>query len=87
MLENISDIIGCLCLTSIGLVFGYLLSNEKFTKKKIAITIIIIIAYSIGYNFIYYNVGNSMRGIINFAINTLIFKFLFNFKLFKAIFV
>ena len=44
MLENISDIIGCLCLTSIGLVFGYLLSNEKFTKKKIAITIIIIIA-------------------------------------------
>ncbi len=46
MLENISDIIGCLCLTSIGLVFGYLLSNEKFTKKKIAITIIIIIAYS-----------------------------------------
>ena len=87
MLENISNIIGCLCLTSIGLVFGYLLSNEKFTKKKIAITIIIIIAYSIGYNFIYYNVGNSMRGIINFAINTLIFKFLFNFKLFKAIFV
>lgn len=87
MLENISDIIGCLCLTSIGLVFGYLLSNEKFTKKKIAITIIIIIAYSIGYNFIYYNVSNSMRGIINFAINTLIFKFLFNFKLFKAIFV
>lgn len=87
MLENISDIIGCLCLTSIGLVFGYLLSNEKFTKKKIAITIIIIIAYSIGYNFIYYNVGNSMRGIINFAINTLIFKFLFNFKLFKATFV
>ena len=87
MLENISDIIGCLCLTSIGLVFGYLLSNDKFTKKKIAITIIIIIAYSIGYNFIYYNVGNSMRGIINFAINTLIFKFLFNFKLFKAIFV
>lgn len=87
MLENISDIIGCLCLTSIGLVFGYLLSNEKFTKKKIAITIIIIIAYSIGYNFIYYNVGNSMRGVINFAINTLIFKFLFNFKLFKAIFV
>lgn len=87
MLENISDIIGCLCLTSIGLVFGYLLSNEKFTKKKIAITIIIIIAYSIGYNFIYYNVGNSMRGIINFAINALIFKFLFNFKLFKAIFV
>lgn len=87
MLENISDIIGCLCLTSIGLVFGYLLNNEKFTKKKIAITVIIIIAYSIGYNFIYYNVSNSMRGIINFAINTLIFKFLFNFKLFKAIFV
>lgn len=87
MLENISDIIGCLCLTSIGLIFGYLLSNDKFTKKKIVITIIIIIAYSIGYNFIYYNVGNSMRGIINFAINTLIFKFLFNFKLFKAIFV
>ena len=44
MLENISNIIGCLCLTSIGLVFGYLLSNEKFTKKKIAITVIIIIA-------------------------------------------
>ena len=87
MLENISRIIGGILISSIGLVFGYLLSNEKFTKKKIAITIIIIIAYSIGYNFIYYNVGNSMRGIINFAINTLIFKFLFNFKLFKAIFV
>lgn len=87
MLENISRIIGGILISSIGLVFGYLLSNEKFTKKKIAITIIIIIAYSIGYNFIYYNVSNSMRGIINFAINTLIFKFLFNFKLFKAIFV
>lgn len=87
MLENISRIIGGILISSIGLIFGYLLSNEKFTKKKIAITIIIIIAYSIGYNFIYYNVGNSMRGIINFAINTLIFKFLFNFKLFKAIFV
>ena len=87
MLENISRIIGGILISSIGLVFGYLLSNEKFTKKKIAITVIIIIAYSIGYNFIYYNVGNSMRGIINFAINTLIFKFLFNFKLFKAIFV
>ena len=87
MLENISRIIGGILISSIGLVFGYLLSNDKFTKKKIAITIIIIIAYSIGYNFIYYNVGNSMRGIINFAINTLIFKFLFNFKLFKAIFV
>lgn len=87
MLENISRIIGGILISSIGLIFGYLLSNDKFTKKKIAITIIIIIAYSIGYNFIYYNVGNSMRGIINFAINTLIFKFLFNFKLFKAIFV
>ena len=87
MLENISRIIGGILISSIGLVFGYLLSNEKFTKKKIAITVIIIIAYSIGYNFIYYNVSNSMRGIINFAINTLIFKFLFNFKLFKAIFV
>lgn len=87
MLENISRIIGGIFISSIGLIFGYLLSNDKFTKKKIAITIIIIIAYSIGYNFIYYNVGNSMRGIINFAINTLIFKFLFNFKLFKAIFV
>ena len=87
MLENISRIIGGILISSIGLVFGYLLSNDKFTKKKIAITIIIIIAYSIGYNFIYYNVSNSMRGIINFAINTLIFKFLFNFKLFKAIFV
>lgn len=87
MLENISRIIGGILISSIGLMFGYLLSNDKFTKKKIAITIIIIIAYSIGYNFIYYNVGNSMRGIINFAINTLIFKFLFNFKLFKAIFV
>ncbi len=87
MLENISRIIGGILISSIGLVFGYLLSNEKFTKKKIAITIIIIIAYSIGYNFIYYNVSNSMRGIINFAINTLIFKFLFDFKLFKAIFV
>lgn len=87
MLENISRIIGGILISSIGLIFGYLLSNDKFTKKKIAITIIIIIAYSIGYNFIYYNVSNSMRGIINFAINTLIFKFLFNFKLFKAIFV
>lgn len=87
MLENISRIIGGILISSIGLVFGYLLSNEKFTKKKIAITVIIIIAYSIGYNFIYYNVSNSMRGIINFAINTLIFKFLFNFKLSKAIFV
>lgn len=87
MLENISRIIGGILISSIGLVFGYLLSNEKFTKKKIAITVIIIIAYSIGYNFIYYNVSNSMRGIINFAINILIFKFLFNFKLFKAIFV
>ncbi len=87
MLENISRIIGGILISSIGLVFGYLLSNEKFTKKKIAITVIIIIAYSIGYNFIYYNVSNSMRGIINFAINTLIFKFLFDFKLFKAIFV
>lgn len=87
MLENISRIIGGILISSIGLIFGYLLSNEKFTKKKIAITVIIIIAYSIGYNFIYYNVSNSMRGIINFAINTLIFKFLFNFKLFKAIFV
>lgn len=87
MLENISRIIGGILISSIGLIFGYLLSNDKFTKKKTAITIIIIIAYSIGYNFIYYNVGNSMRGIINFAINTLIFKFLFNFKLFKAIFV
>lgn len=87
MLENISRIIGGILISSIGLMFGYLLSNDKFTKKKIAITIIIIIAYSIGYNFIYYNVSNSMRGIINFAINTLIFKFLFNFKLFKAIFV
>lgn len=87
MLENISRIIGGILISSIGLVFGYLLSNEKFTKKKIAITVIIIIAYSIGYNFIYYNVSNSMRGIINFAINTLIFKFLFDFKLSKAIFV
>lgn len=87
MLENISRIIGGILISSIGLVFGYLLSNEKFTKKKIAITVIIIIAYSIGYNFIYYNVSNSMRGIINFVINTLIFKFLFDFKLSKAIFV
>lgn len=87
MLENTSRIIGGILISSIGLVFGYLLSNEKFTKKKIAITVIIIIAYSIGYNFIYYNVSNSMRGIINFAINTLIFKFPFDFKLSKAIFV
>lgn len=87
MLESISNIIGCFCLVSVGLIFGYLLSDIKFTKRKIIAIAIITIVYSVGYNFIYFNTGNSIRSIINFVINTLIFKFLFNFKFTKAIFV
>ena len=87
MLENINSFIGGLCLVSVGLMFGYILSDTKLTKNKKIITIIIIIVYSILYGLIYKEFDNSLRSIINFVINTLIFKFLFNFKLFKAIFV
>ena len=87
MLENINSFIGGLCLVSVGLMFGYILSDTKLTKNKKIITIIIIIVYSILYGLIYKEFDNSLRSIINFVINTLIFKFLFNFKLSKAIFV
>ena len=87
MLENINSFIGGLCLVSVGLMFGYILSDTKLTKNKKIITIIIIIVYSILYGLIYKEFDNSLRSIINFVINTLIFKFLFNFKLSKAIFI
>lgn len=43
MLENINSFIGGLCLVSVGLMFGYILSDTKLTKNKKIITIIIII--------------------------------------------
>ena len=87
MLENISNIIGGFCLVSVGLMFGYILSDTKLTKNKKIITIAIIIIYSILYGLIYKEFDNSLRSIINFVINTLIFKFLFDFKFTKAIFI
>ena len=53
MLENINSFIGGLCLVSVGLMFGYILSDTKLTKNKKIITIIIIIVYSILYGLIY----------------------------------
>lgn len=87
MSVSLSKFIGGFLLVVITIIFGYLLSNVKMNKKKIIATLIIVIAYSTLYDYIYYEFDNSIRSIINFTINTLIFKFVFDFKLTKAIFV
>lgn len=87
MLESISSFVSGILMVAIGLIFGYLLSDTKYSKTKMIITIIVGILYSIGYNLIYDNISNSMRSIINFVINAIIFKTLFNFSYMKSIFI
>ncbi len=84
---TLSRFFGGILLSAIGIIFGYLISDVKPNKKNIIISTVIVIAYAVLYGIIYDLFDNSIRSIINFAINTLIFKFVFNLKLTKAIFV
>lgn len=87
MSVSLSKLISGFSLSVIGIVFGYLISDVKPTKRNLITSSIIVIVYSILYGVIYDKFDNSIRSIINFAINTLIFKFVFDFKFTKAIFV
>lgn len=84
---TLSRFFGGILLSAIGIIFGYLISDVKPNKKNIIISTVIVVAYAVLYIIIYDLFDNSIRSIINFAINTLIFKFVFNLKLTKAIFV
>lgn len=87
MSVSLSKLISGFSLSVIGIVFGYLISDVKPTKRNLITSSIIVIVYSILYGVIYDKFDNSIRSIINFAINTLIFKFVFDFKFTKAIFI